>query len=243
VWSLPRSCGPAGLITSSAADVLAFARLHLAGGVTQDGSRLLSEASIQAMAESQATLPATGSATDSWGIGWSRSTWDGRKVIGHDGSTIGQSAFLRLLPEDGLAVALLTNSGSARDLYEDLFREIFAELADVAVPCPPMPPAVPVDAAMAGADLRRHAGTYERTGVRLEVLVGEDGPVLRSTVLGLEAELTPEPVTELPMTPVGPGQYVVGTPGARTWSTAAFYELPTGEKYVFYRARSTPKVS
>ena len=41
VWGLPRSVGPAGLITSSVEGVLAFARLHLDGGVTPDGTRLL----------------------------------------------------------------------------------------------------------------------------------------------------------------------------------------------------------
>ncbi|HEY3472899.1 MAG TPA: serine hydrolase, partial [Amycolatopsis sp.] len=42
VWGLPRSAGPAGLITASASDVLAFARLHLTGGLGPDGTRLLS---------------------------------------------------------------------------------------------------------------------------------------------------------------------------------------------------------
>jgi len=38
VWGLPRSVGPAGLITSTVADVLAFARMHLVGGVAADGT-------------------------------------------------------------------------------------------------------------------------------------------------------------------------------------------------------------
>jgi len=45
VWGLPRSIGPAGLITATAGDLLTFARLHLDGGVTADGKRLLSESS------------------------------------------------------------------------------------------------------------------------------------------------------------------------------------------------------
>ena len=44
VWGLPRSLGPAGLISSTVADVLAFARMHLTGGVAADGTRVLSEA-------------------------------------------------------------------------------------------------------------------------------------------------------------------------------------------------------
>jgi CubicO group peptidase (beta-lactamase class C family) len=43
VWGLPRSIGPAGLITATPGDLLTFARLHLDGGITADGKRLLSE--------------------------------------------------------------------------------------------------------------------------------------------------------------------------------------------------------
>src|SRR3954451_16110515 len=48
-WGIFRSCGPAGLIHMTAADLLTFARLHLAGGVTADGTRILSEQSVAAM--------------------------------------------------------------------------------------------------------------------------------------------------------------------------------------------------
>src|SRR6202044_1793105 len=41
-WGLPRAIGPAGLIHARAVDLLAFARLHLADGVTVDGQRVLS---------------------------------------------------------------------------------------------------------------------------------------------------------------------------------------------------------
>ena len=53
VWGLPRSVGPAGLITSRPEDVLAFARMHLTSGLAQDGTRVLSEESVAAMADYQ----------------------------------------------------------------------------------------------------------------------------------------------------------------------------------------------
>ena len=238
VWTLPRSMGPAGLICSTVADVLAFARLHLTGGLAPDGTRLLSEASAAAMTEMQADLPDKFTLGDSWGLGWTRFGWDGRRLIGHDGNTIGQSAFLRLLPDEGLAVTLLTNGGSTGDLYEDLYREIFAELADVDMPRPLSPPAEPVQ-----TDARRHAGTYERAGARLEVLVGADGPVLRTTVTGPLAELSPEPTKEYAMVPVKPDLFVVRDPQSLTWTPVLFYELRTGEKYLHFGVRATPKVS
>src|SRR3954447_4172956 len=89
VWGLPRPVARAGLISAPAADVLGFARLHLAGGVTPDGTRLLSEASATAMAELQAEVPDKYSLGDSWGLGWIRYGWDGHRLIGHDGNTLG----------------------------------------------------------------------------------------------------------------------------------------------------------
>src|SRR6185369_13730592 len=56
VWGLPRAMGPAGLISSTVADVLAFARLHLTGGIAPDGRRLVSERGVVAMTEKQADL-------------------------------------------------------------------------------------------------------------------------------------------------------------------------------------------
>ncbi|HXW43521.1 MAG TPA: serine hydrolase [Streptosporangiaceae bacterium] len=238
VWMLPRAMGPAGLISATAADVLGFARLHLTGGLAPDGTRLLSEASAKAMTELQAELPDKYALGDSWGIGWIRFGWAGRQLIGHDGNTVGQSAFLRLLPDEGLAVTLLTNGGSAGDLYEDLYREIFAELADVAMPRPLAPPAEPVQ-----ADIQPYAGTYERAGMRIDVLAGDDGPVLRTTVTGPLAKLRADPVTEYAMVPVREGLFVVREPQSRHWTPVTFYRLRTGERYVHFSVRATPRVS
>ncbi|HEX6468865.1 MAG TPA: serine hydrolase [Streptosporangiaceae bacterium] len=236
-WTLPRSIGPAGLITSTVADVLAFARLHLTGGIAADGTRVLSEESVAAMAAHQAELPDPYVLGDSWGLGWIRFGWDGHRLIGHDGNTIGQAAFLRVLPDQGLAVALLTNGGHARDLYHDLYREIFEEVAGVRMPAPFAPPAEPVE-----VDIAPYAGVYARSSVRMEVERGPDGPLLRTTVTGPLAELVPDPVEEHPMVPVGPGLFAVKPADAGTWMPVTFYELPTGDRYLHFGARATPKV-
>ena len=233
IWQLPRSLGPAGLITSTAADVLTFARLHLTGGLAADGQRLLSAESAAAMAAHQADLPDKHTLGDSWGLGWIRDGWSGRRLIGHDGNTIGQAAFLRLLPDAGLAVTLLTNGGNSRDLYDELYREIFAELAGVAMPRPLAPPAEPVT-----VDIAPHLGTYERASVRQEVL---DGPILRVTLMGEIAEMTGEPVHEYPMVAVAENLFLVREPQAQNWTPVTFYELPTGEKYMHFGVRATPK--
>jgi dipeptidyl aminopeptidase/acylaminoacyl peptidase len=240
VWQLPRSLGPAGLICSTPADVLAFARMHLTGGLAADGTRVLSAGSAQAMTGLEAELPDKYSLGDSWGIGWIRFGWGGSRLVGHDGNTIGQAAFLRVLPEAGLAVTLLTNGGNARDLYFELYKEIFADVAGVEMPAPIEPPAEPAD-----ADITPHLGRYERAGVLEEVLNGTEqnaGPTLRTTVTGPVADMIPDPVSEYPMTPVGPDLWLVREPGTRTWAPVTFYALPTGEKYLHFGVRATPKV-
>ncbi|OLF19172.1 serine hydrolase [Actinophytocola xanthii] len=238
VWGLPRSIGPAGLVTSTVGDVLAFARMHLTGGLAADGTRVLSAESTAAMAAHEADLPDKHVLGDSWGLGWIRFGWDGRRLLGHDGNTLGQAAFLRVLPEEGIAVALLTNGGHTRDLYADLYPEIFAALAGLTMPTPFAPPAEPV-----AVDVAPFVGVYERAGVRTEVENGPEGPVLRTTLTGPLAELEPDPVHEYPLVPVGPALFAIRPPEAETWMAVTFYELPTGERYVHYGARATPKVS
>ena len=236
-WALPRSLGPAGLITTDIADALEFARLHLTGGLAADGTRLLSEKAAAAMAAHQADLPDKHTLGDSWGLGWIRYAWDGHRVIGHDGSTLGQGAALRVLPEQGLAVTIHANGGNVRDLFEDLFREIFAEVADVAVPAPLAPPVVPADVA-----IDPHLGIYERESVRMEVLNGDDGPMLRTVVLGPLAELVPDPVDEYKLVAVDDNLFVVLPPESEYWVPVTFYALESGERYVHFGARATPKV-
>jgi CubicO group peptidase (beta-lactamase class C family) len=237
MWCLPRALGPAGLITSTVADVLAFARLHLTGGLAPDGTRLLSEASTAAMMGKHADLPDQHSLGDSWGLGWIRFGWDSHRLVGHDGNTIGQAAFLRVLPEQGLAVTLLTNGGNTRDLYQDLYREIFAELADVAMPEPLSPPAEPVT-----ADITPHLGHYERASVQMEVLSRDGEAVLRTTMTGPLAAMLPDPTEEFTMVPVSDNLFLVRPPSEQTWAPVTFYALPTGERYLHFGVRATPKV-
>lgn len=243
VWQLPRSIGPAGLVTSTAADVLAFARMHLTGGLAADGTRVLSAASVAAMAAHEADLPDRLVLGDSWGLGWIRFGWGGRRLVGHDGNTIGQAAFLRVLPDPdgdgGLAVVLLTNGGHTRDLYEDLYREVFAELAGVELPERFAPPAS-VDAAV--ADVTPYVGRYERSSVVMEVEDGPDGPLVRTRITGPLAELEDDPVDTYPLVPVAHGLYAVRPEGVETWVPVTFYELATGERYLHFGARATPRV-
>jgi hypothetical protein len=43
------------------------------------------------------------------------------------------------------------------------------------------------------------------------------------------------------MTAVDEGLFVVKEPEAQTWTPVTFYDLPTGETYMHFGARATPK--
>ena len=78
--------------------------------------------------------------------------------------------------------------------------------------------------------------------MRLDVLEQDGQPVLRTELTGPLAALVPETVHEYPMTAVSDGLFVVREPEAQTWTPVTFYELETGELYMHFGARATPKV-
>lgn len=234
MWGIPRPLGPAGLINSTAADVLTFARLHLDGGRSSDGTQVLSEASVAAMQEPQIDLPDQHALGSAWGVGWILFDWKGGPVIGHDGNTIGQSGFLRIAPEKGVAVSLLVNGGASRALFNELYSEIFAGLAGITLPTPVAPPYPPVD-----VELAPYVGTYERVGVRLEVSEGESGLHVVMTPTGMMAQATPTQDVDLVAVDAD-GLFATQLPGSDDWTTVKFYQV--GDKpYVHFGVRATPK--
>jgi Beta-lactamase len=236
---LPHSCGPAGAtVCASAADVVAFARLHLDGGRAPDGAAVLSAESVEAMRRDQVAMPDPWTLGSAWGLGWILFDWDGRRVFGHDGGTLGQSSFLRVVPDAGVAVALLTNGGNAGDLYRELFGEVLAEMCDLRMPTGLAPPAEPV-----AYDADRYLGTYQRLGVRIEVVARDEDLTARVEITGELAELLDSPVTELPMVAVAEDVFVCRRDGVHGWTPMVFYDLPDGSRYMHMGARATPKVS
>jgi CubicO group peptidase (beta-lactamase class C family) len=186
VWALVRSNAPAGaMLAMRPRDLLAFARMHMAGGTAADGTRVLSEAIVKAMQQQQVTLPPLGLMGTHWGLGWELFDWAGGPVVGHDGGTIGQSAFMRMVPGKDVAIALLTNGGNPIAVQAEIFGHLLRELAGVEMPGTPTPPANPdrVDAA-------RYAGTYANEISELTVSQDADGRIWMDLVpRGVIAEL------------------------------------------------------
>ncbi len=144
-WDMmPRSAGPYGRVLATAGDLVRLARMHLAGGVAEDGTRVLAEETVALMQRRVADCPDKWTvSSDGWGLGWTLYDWNGVAGYGHDGASIGQYGYLRVVPSAGVAVALLTNGGGAREVYAALYRELLAELAGVTMPAPFAPPAQP----------------------------------------------------------------------------------------------------
>lgn len=205
VWTYPRSLGPAGLICSTAANLLAFAEAHLADGRGATEAQLLPPQLSVAMREREIDLPAGWPGAE-WGLGWIRYDWNGLLAVGHDGGTIGQRALLRLVPERGIAIAVLTNSTTGALMARRVVREVMARL-DVAVPEMPAPLAMPLEPTA----LTRHVGTYSRLGETIKVHLS--GTSLSATVRSGVSDVAPPVSTEVSLEPIDGNRFLLRTHG------------------------------
>ena len=95
---------------------------------------------------------------DAWGLGWELFDAPQGTVVAHDGGTIGQAAFLRVVPEAGVAIAMLTNGGDVFGLFNDVVATLLTRLTGIELPARPTPPADPRQ-----VDVSRYLGRYADT--------------------------------------------------------------------------------
>jgi CubicO group peptidase (beta-lactamase class C family) len=183
---LSPSASPAGSMTASTpAEVLRFVAMHLDSGRAKDGTQVLSAKSAKAMQQPQDKLPQSSLGAE-MGLGWMLSEWDGERVIGHGGGTIGQLSFLQILPDRRFAVVLLTNSTTGGALWRDLGRYLFDEFTGVHMTeIPKAPDAAPK------IDLQPYTGSYRRLGVEMELKVEDGKLVIETKGTGPLASLAP----------------------------------------------------
>jgi CubicO group peptidase (beta-lactamase class C family) len=105
-----RGDNPGGGLESSAADLLRWARFHLADGRTDRGEEVLPAEVLRQMQEPTVELRGS-SLGDAIGIAWFLRDVDGVATVGHGGSTNGQFAELLTVPERDFAVVSLSNAG------------------------------------------------------------------------------------------------------------------------------------
>lgn len=172
VWAVMPPSNPAAgnQLAMSARALVSLARMHLADGLAPDGTRLLSAQSARAMRVRQVDHPAAIGTPAGHGLGWFLSARPG--VVEHGGDMIGVASMLRLVPDEGLAIAVLTNGGAAGPLMRDLVDPLLRELgADIAPPStlPTPDPAAPT------SNPDRYVGRYETGTARNDVTIDADG--------------------------------------------------------------------
>ncbi|MEU2869634.1 serine hydrolase domain-containing protein [Streptomyces olivoreticuli] len=238
-WDLmPRSAGPYGRVIASAADVVRLARLHLDGGTAPDGTRVLAPGTVAAMQRREIDVPDKWTVSaDGWGLGWTLYDWDGIAGFGHDGASIGQYAYLRVVPEAGVAVALLTNGGAARKLYGTLLRELLAELAGVRMPEGLAPAAQPPV-----VDMAPLVGTYKREGVVITVSERDGAPhMVYEFVDGMKDFSPPLDIDLVPVSGTVFAGTGAGPSFSEDWMPVVFSTLADGTGCVYVGMRAAPK--
>jgi hypothetical protein len=169
------------------------------------------------------------------GLGWSRYTPDG-SVIGHDGGTIGQLAFLRVAPEQRFAVCLLTNGVTGGDLFGALVAPLFAERG---LELPSLPEAA---ADAVAFDPARLAGRYARTGTTWRIEQEGDGLVASIEYSGVLAGHH-APIERAAMRPIDETSFLVDLPGATSGTPLIFFEFDDDGRPQYFHSggRTTPR--
>ncbi|HEX4222860.1 MAG TPA: serine hydrolase domain-containing protein, partial [Pseudonocardiaceae bacterium] len=106
-WALPRSANPAGGLSATVADQLAWARFHLNDGRTDTGEQLLDPELVRAMREPTVRMPGN-ALGDAVGISWLLVRRGDVLLVRHGGTTIGQHSAFLLVPERRFGIAVLT---------------------------------------------------------------------------------------------------------------------------------------
>jgi CubicO group peptidase (beta-lactamase class C family) len=217
LYTLPISGAPAGAtLLMSVSDLIDFARMHLLDGVAVGGRPVLSEASARAMQQSSVDLPVPARDIARWGLGWFIVEPRGGQFIGHDGATVGQSAYLRIHRESATIAALFVNGGAPNDAMLEVFARTLDPLVGVTASPPPSAIESPT------ADLSRFAGRYSTIATDVEITV-EDGRLVRTGMFGFDDVLIAEPPVALQ--PSGINQFMFVRPPAQFPTTVSYLEF------------------
>jgi hypothetical protein len=161
--------------------------------------------------------------------------WDGHRVFGHDGGTVGQISSLRVLPEERFAAAILTNSIGGGLLTGRIMRWLF-ESVSVAVPPLPKLPEKPAE-----LDLEPYTGVYERHGFRVTIsLEGGQLRQLTESTGELDLPFPPQPTT---LVPVDESLFLFQDPFTRTVQHVTFSDFRNGRPEYHHSGRTDRRSS
>jgi CubicO group peptidase (beta-lactamase class C family) len=237
---LPRAFGPGGNLNSTAREVLTMAQVFLNGGKAPNGTRIVSAEIIREMMVSRVAIPDPYMFGPEWALGLIVCDWHGETVYGHDGSTVGQSARLRILPASNIAISMLANGGPRDSFYKKVFNEILAELGAVTIPDLPKP-----DPTLS-LDLSKYEGAYERPGARYEV-EAECGKLYLTFVLNpMQAQvLGKRERIKYELLPISETHFLMPSDDPlEDTQTMALYDFKDGvAQYLHTNCRVNPRVS
>lgn len=244
-WAVMPPSNPAAgnQLAMSARALIAFAGMHMRDGLTPDGTRVLSATSARTMRVRQVDHPASSGTPVGHGLGWFLSKRHG--VIEHSGDTIGSAALLRMVPEHRVAVAVLTNSGTAGPLVDHLLDPLLSELTGI----PPKPKLASVGPERRVADPERYVGRYQARPILNEVTLDADGR-LWLTVSGRNEALVMANAAGVPVTPdscelrqvEGDIFMLMDSSGAAIQAAEFLGSEPTGRARFLHTGRATPRI-
>jgi len=192
------------------------------------------------MMESRVPIPDPYMFGPEWALGLIVCDWHGKTVYASDGSTVGQQARLRILPDSNLAITMLANGGPRDSFYRKVFNEILVDLGAVTIPDVPKP-----DPTLS-LDLSKYEGVYERPGTRYEV-EAEDGKLSLTFVLNpMQAQFLGKPgrIT-YELLPISETHFLMPSDDPlEDTQTVAIYDFKNGvAQYLHTNCRVNPRVS
>ncbi|NUP76269.1 MAG: beta-lactamase family protein [Nonomuraea sp.] len=163
MFTLPETWGPAGgTPIGTVADLLAFGRTHLAGGVSPSGARVLSAASVELM--QQVSYDMESPNVPPMGLGWVRYPFGGTTVLAMSGASPGGVSLLCVLPEHDLVFAAFGNTPGAIMLQDRILQWLVGTHLGAEIP-------TMVTELRQDVDLTPYAGTYRSNQLRIDVSV------------------------------------------------------------------------
>jgi D-alanyl-D-alanine carboxypeptidase len=128
--SVVTAAGSAGSIASTAEDLATWARSLYGGNVLTPASFVAMVTDAQRTAAFKPSIP--------YGLGVQEATIDGRPTLGHSGRLLGSRSVVRWLPNEGIAIAVVTNQ--SRNDPGLVARALLRVVLGTPVPCTGCPP-------------------------------------------------------------------------------------------------------
>ncbi|MFF4414429.1 serine hydrolase domain-containing protein [Streptosporangium sp. NPDC001559] len=206
MFTLPDTWGPAGgTPIGTVADLIAFGRTHLAGGVSPSGTRVLSAESTALM--QQVSYDMATPNTPPMGLGWVLYPFGDTTVLAMSGASPGGVSLLCILPEHDLVFAAFGNTPGAVMLQDQILQWLLSEHLGVQIPAL-------ITELEQDVDLTPYVGTYRSNQLRIEVSI-VDGQLEERTTYEPADESQKQIFTEFTggMISAPPQRYVPIRPG------------------------------